>query len=100
MAAEFGTGQVVWSFLWFVLFFVWLVILVLAPLSVWRYVGRSTTSTGSRVLLTGLGILGLLFLAGTIIGIPAVIAVVFFERTSAKKLGPPGGQLPPPVPPA
>jgi hypothetical protein len=98
IAAEFGIGRVLWSMLWFVLFFAWVALLVLAAMSVRRYVGRSQMSTGSRVLLTGLGILGLVFLMGTIIGIPAVIAVVFFERTSAKKTVA-QDQLPPPVPP-
>ena len=28
LAAEFGTGQVFWSFLWFFLFFIWIWLLI------------------------------------------------------------------------
>jgi hypothetical protein len=85
IAAEFGAGEVLWSFVWFVLFVVGIVVLVLAGVSVWRYVGRSNTGP-SRVLLTILGVGGLaILMILPFIGLPVAIAVVFFERTSARK---------------
>ena len=57
IAAEFGTGQVFWSILWFFLFFmwIWLVIRVFADII------RSSMSGWSKALWT-IGIIALPFL--------------------------------------
>ena len=36
LAAEFGTGQVFWSFLWFFLFFIWIWLLIIVFADIFR----------------------------------------------------------------
>ena len=36
LAAEFGTGQVFWSFLWFVMFFIWIWLLIIVFSDIFR----------------------------------------------------------------
>ena len=36
LAAEFGTGQVFWSFLWFIMFFIWIWLLIIVFSDIFR----------------------------------------------------------------
>ena len=36
LAADFGTGQVFWSFLWFFMFFIWIWLLIIVFSDVFR----------------------------------------------------------------
>ena len=54
LAAEFGTGQVLWSIIWFFLFFIWIMLIF----QVFGDIFRSHTSGVSKALWT----IGIIFL--------------------------------------
>ena len=58
LAAEFGSGQVVWSIFWFTLFFVWIWLLI----SIFADIIRSGDLSGGAKALWAIGIIVLPYL--------------------------------------
>jgi hypothetical protein len=81
IAAEWGTGQVFWSMVWFSIFFIWVVLIV----TVFRDVFRRNDLSGWGKALWVLFVIVLPY-----IGVFVYLVADTGFRSSAVKPGPPG----------
>ncbi|TAK69443.1 MAG: SHOCT domain-containing protein [Actinomycetota bacterium] len=68
LAAEFGTGEVLWSFLWFVMFFIWIWLLIVVFSDIFRSADLGGWAKGiwtvAIIVLPYLGVLIYLIVRG------------------------------------